>query len=561
MADAHLRIKVSSTGARKARGELGSIASVAKKVAASYLAIKAVQLGREFIRTASSMEQFNIRMKVMLGSAQKGNVLFQNMKKYASEVPFEFKNIMESATQLTGVMKGGVSEVSEWMPLIGDLAAATGFSIESTTSQIIRMYSAGASAADAFREKGVLAMLGFQAGVKYSVEETRQMLMDAWKDPTSKFKGATDELKSSWEGLTSMMGDAWTEFQLLIMESGVFDYMKNGVKAITEEIKLLNENVKEFGVLFALQATIVESHWNTLPKSVRNLISKIYEKSPTGQVGSYLNRELLGGGGKSGGAAGTIEKPERLIIPVRQDKNAFNPDAISPDDKQMIEDMEKLTKAAEELKATMGTAIPINTSEYTQFMLDYENDLKNHVDEVGEIFDGGWGEIEEKSSDVWKSMQSHSESWANTITDAFMNVATKGKEAFADMAESILRDIARIMIKQQIVMPLMASMGLAPARALGGPVYAGQSYMVGERGPELFTPSAGGNITPNGGGGGVNVTVINNAGAEVTTKTRQGVNGQKELQILVDKAVKSGVRGGRYDSDFGDTFGLKRQGR
>jgi TP901 family phage tail tape measure protein len=34
-------------------------------------------------------------------------------------------------------------------------------------------------------------------------------------------------------------------------------------------------------------------------------------------------------------------------------------------------------------------------------------------------------------------------------------------------------------------------------RASGGPVSAGRTYMVGERGPELFTPGAGGYITPN----------------------------------------------------------------
>lgn len=34
-------------------------------------------------------------------------------------------------------------------------------------------------------------------------------------------------------------------------------------------------------------------------------------------------------------------------------------------------------------------------------------------------------------------------------------------------------------------------------RALGGPVMAGQSYIVGERGPEMFTPATSGGITPN----------------------------------------------------------------
>ena len=36
-----------------------------------------------------------------------------------------------------------------------------------------------------------------------------------------------------------------------------------------------------------------------------------------------------------------------------------------------------------------------------------------------------------------------------------------------------------------------------PGRALGGPVQAGQSYIVGEQGPEVMTPQTSGQITPN----------------------------------------------------------------
>ena len=51
------------------------------------------------------------------------------------------------------------------------------------------------------------------------------------------------------------------------------------------------------------------------------------------------------------------------------------------------------------------------------------------------------------------------------------------------------------------------------ARANGGPVMGGSSYLVGERGPELFTPSSSGNITPNGAmGSGANITVNVNGG-------------------------------------------------
>ncbi|MCO5794026.1 MAG: hypothetical protein HEQ21_14485 [Blastomonas sp.] len=52
---------------------------------------------------------------------------------------------------------------------------------------------------------------------------------------------------------------------------------------------------------------------------------------------------------------------------------------------------------------------------------------------------------------------------------------------------------------------------LAGFRALGGPVRSAETYMVGERGPELFTSQRAGRIIPNdqlGGGGGMQVKVV-----------------------------------------------------
>jgi hypothetical protein len=49
-------------------------------------------------------------------------------------------------------------------------------------------------------------------------------------------------------------------------------------------------------------------------------------------------------------------------------------------------------------------------------------------------------------------------------------------------------------------------------RASGGPVAGGSTYLVGEKGPELFTPSSSGNITPNGAMGGNTITVNVNGG-------------------------------------------------
>jgi phage-related minor tail protein len=60
--------------------------------------------------------------------------------------------------------------------------------------------------------------------------------------------------------------------------------------------------------------------------------------------------------------------------------------------------------------------------------------------------------------------------------------------------------------------------------ASGGPAEAGRSYVVGERGPEIFRPSSSGTVSPNAGGG----NTTHNWGAEAITIQVNGVgkNGQ-----------------------------------
>ena len=196
------------------------------------------KLADSFISASAAAENYEVRLTALLGSQEKGNQLFAEMSEYAATVPFEYKEIMGAATALAGVMKGGVAEIKQWMPLIGDLAAVSGLSIEETTSQVIRMYSAGAAAADMFRERGILSMLGFKAGVSYSVAATRQQMMAEWQKMGSQFHGASLKLASTWDGLMSMMSDQWFLFRNNFMQdSGMFDYMKAGITVLLDDIK------------------------------------------------------------------------------------------------------------------------------------------------------------------------------------------------------------------------------------------------------------------------------------------------------------------------------------
>lgn len=236
---------------RAVKGVLGGLGKLKKSVLNLKTVFAGLVIGgsggllaKSFLNAARETENYQVRLKVLLGSQKEGNRLFKEMSEYASRVPFEYNEIMGAATQLSGIMKGGVDEITQWMPLIGDLAAASGLGIRKTTEQVSRMLSAGAATADLFRERGVLSMLGFQAGVSYSAEETRKQLMAEWTKAGSQFAGTTGEMAKTWDGLMSMLSDAWFNFRQMVMDSGVFDAMKASVQGVLDKIKELKESGK-----------------------------------------------------------------------------------------------------------------------------------------------------------------------------------------------------------------------------------------------------------------------------------------------------------------------------
>ncbi|MDT8372129.1 MAG: phage tail tape measure protein, partial [Gammaproteobacteria bacterium] len=78
--------------------------------------------------------------------------------------------------------------------------------------------------------------------------------------------------------------------------------------------------------------------------------------------------------------------------------------------------------------------------------------------------------------------------------------------------------------------------GLSGARADGGPVSSGKTYLVGERGPELFTPSSSGQIIPNGAMGG-SVSVVVNVDASGSS-----VEGSEEQSNQLGRLIGASVR-------------------
>ena len=77
-------------------------------------------------------------------------------------------------------------------------------------------------------------------------------------------------------------------------------------------------------------------------------------------------------------------------------------------------------------------------------------------------------------------------------------------------------------------------------RATGGPVTGGRAYLVGERGPELFVPTAAGRVEPGVGGGGAREVRVS-----ITVKARggEGAEVMRQSSRQVARAVRAALEG------------------
>ena len=125
----------------------------------------------------------------------------------------------------------------------------------------------------------------------------------------------------------------------------------------------------------------------------------------------------------------------------------------------------------------------------------------------------------------------------NGIVDAIQG-AIDGTKTLGDVARSVFSQIQRSLIQFGVNSFLT---GLFPGssffRANGGTVSRGKSYIVGERGAEMFVPNAGGRIVPNSDmGGSTNVVVnVDASGSNVQGDQQRG----KELGAALSVAIQS----------------------
>jgi hypothetical protein len=230
---------------------------------------------------------------------------------------------------------------------------------------------------------------------------------------------------------------------------------------------------------------------------------------------------------------------------VLSDSKKFDSDQLN-----RIEDLKKQiaapTLGADLIRQQIGTL-----SDELLVLTDVGTQVTAAAASIGDAF-----------SASFKGVISGSMSAQEALASFFQSVA----DHFLDMAAQIIAKMIQMAILNTIVGLLPGGSSFAPLtntqatnfsfnpgamldgpdfdlgvfggrRANGGPVSSGKSYMVGERGPELFVPGRSGSIVPNGAmGGDVNVVVnVDAKGSSVEGDQSQA----KALGNAISAAVQS----------------------
>ena len=223
---------------------------------------------------------------------------------------------------------------------------------------------------------------------------------------------------------------------------------------------------------------------------------------------------------------------DREILPLQQ--------ALKIEKNRLTVSGEKLTLMKEQFELT-------NLQKELEFFINEEKQLNNglHDETIQKL---------EAEVDLQKQVVAN----AKALADPMRKVANliqvemgngikdliKGTRTLGDVMRSVLDKMTDALLN----MAIFGNIGggsitggllgaIFPGKANGGPVKGGSSYIVGERGPELFSPGVSGMITPNHAlGGSTNIVVnVDASGSSVEGDEEQG----RELGRMISVAIQS----------------------
>ncbi len=569
---------------------LGGLKTFALAASSALATIGAGRVISNLVNVGKEMESLQVRFKFLFGSVEEGNIAFDNLSKFASKVPFALNDIAMASGNLAVVAKDA-KDLTRILEITGNVAAFTGLDFQTTASQIQRAFSGGIAAADIFREKGLRQVLGFSEGAKVSIEETQKKFEEIFgKD--GRLGKVTDDLAQTFEGTLSMIQDKFLNFQMAVNKA-FFAELKKQFGNLNETLEANEKNIEKFGenvgesLATSLgDAIIVLDFFNEAVKLSNRLLSgegeggdrsafskQLLLMMNQGKLFGAVLHEMIATLGDYGDKLSELMQPQEAyadqIIRISEGYGVLKDSteetevavkdmtlAMSLFDEQLNQQKESLASVDEEYLKIIESLGLLNDAQIkvgNSFEAQKQASREAHETEVQtaeqsaqknlEAFKKGkFGEIQAQKvtdKELGKMARHTLQEGARMNKEMFrLNQALNIGEAIMNTAKGITAALGVGNIPLAIAIGAMGAIQVAtiasqqPPAMFGGSRQQGTPFLVGERGPELFTPSTAGTVTPNhqlGGGGATvnfNITTVDaqSFGALLDTRRGQIVN-------------------------------------
>jgi len=244
-----------------------------------------------------------------------------------------------------------------------------------------------------------------------------------------------------------------------------------------------------------------------------------------------------------------LEIAESLILQKDKDKLRVQTNKLITaglGDLKKENELNRAIKAGKEEEFLVQEAIKNKAEEMGLVFKDLESGQQNRIRDAV-IINKGLKEQAENAKAVRDAFESINQSIATDIKDGIAGLI-KGTSTLGDMLNNVANRFLDLALNQALFGDALGAGGKKGGGILGfltggllaegGRAAGGKSFIVGERGPELFVPKSSGTVVPNnklGGGGSTSVVVnVDASGSDV-----QGDDsGAKELGALISVAVQ-----------------------
>ena len=562
------------------RRSLNGLRKSVFSVKGALVGLGAGMVGKSFIKTATDVENLQLRFKFLFKTTKEGNKAFAELTKFAAKVPFSLEQIAQGSGNLAVVTKDA-EELAKMLEITGNVAAVTGLDFRTTAEQIQRSFGAGIGAADLFRDRGVRALMGFQAGAKVTIEETKARFFELFGKGGA-FGDAANEMADTFTGTLSMLGDKWFKFQMETVESAFFSKLKAKFGDLNNFLDMHQEKVSQlaekFGrglaiaventakaivflveqadlLLFAFKtliATKIIIFMGHLAIAVKGVTTAIWgTRSAMIALNATTKKNIIFGSAAM--LAATIVYLTEQLRKFRAEANKLKEDL---DDGTEIFSRERLLEIQAKWDKEAAEKAIKNKKEKDEELIRLEVEKfkrlkkinKEQAERDKELQDSGRKLLKKNQEDTLAILSTTSrqafkafKAWkiSEAIIDALgsfnkaLNSGYKPPLNFALAASSLALGFAKVSaIRAQTY----------SGKAEGGPVSADNAYRVGERGPEMFVPGQSGYILPNQDGRTVNVNF--NISAVDTRGFQQLLANERGLIVgMINSAVNQQGRG------------------